>query len=320
MYRKSELLEIIMKKYNIHENNKISYDEIQEISKKEKIEIKDLLYLLEIRYNTAYKLKKEKQKYTKLKFNNYEGIKNKKIIAKGKIHTEEFFKLKSKLQLKSYTLIRMLGISTYEYNKAKKGKLEEIKVTDIKTKHIVKLIKLDFKYINKYTKGYYTKEKLQNICRERDISLEQFLKYYNKNQKHYKFNKLAIEQSKKGLWIGEDIRIPDEFIDKNYEKIAKYLRNITNKYSKINEWQIYKEDIIDETSISMYEKCGEIVKKFYFDTKLTMNIIIAKGKYIMYNLYRKKYKKNNIYYEEYDKKLLDHTSFLRDNRYNPQLF
>ena len=69
----------------------------------------------------------------------------------------------------------------------------------------------------------------------------------------------------------------------------------------------------------MYEKCGEIIKKFYFDTKLTMNIIIAKGKYIMYNLYRKKYKNNNIYYEQHDGKLLDHTPLLSDNRYNPQL-
>lgn len=61
MYRKSELLEIITSKYNIHENKKISFNEIKEISKKEKIEIKDLLYILEIKYNTAYKLKNGKQ-------------------------------------------------------------------------------------------------------------------------------------------------------------------------------------------------------------------------------------------------------------------
>lgn len=34
MYRKSELLEIITSKYNIHENKKISFNEIKEISKK----------------------------------------------------------------------------------------------------------------------------------------------------------------------------------------------------------------------------------------------------------------------------------------------
>ena len=90
MYRKSELLEIITRKYNIHENKKISFNEIQEISKKEKIEIKDLLYILEIKYNTAYKLKNGKQKYTKLKFNNHKGIKNRKIITQGKINKEEF--------------------------------------------------------------------------------------------------------------------------------------------------------------------------------------------------------------------------------------
>ena len=118
-----------------------------------------------------------------------------------------------------------------------------MKIIDVKTQHIVELIKLDFKYIDKYNKDYYSKEKLKEICKRRHINLDQFLKYYNKNPKHYKFNKIAIAKSKKGLWIGEDI--------------------------------------IEETIIKMYEKCGEIIKKFYFDTKLTMNIIIAKGKYIM---------------------------------------
>lgn len=319
MYRKSELLEIITRKYNIHENKKISFNEIQEISKKEKIEIKDLLYILEVKYNTAYKLKNGKQKYTKLKFNNYEGIKNRKMISQGKINKEEFLDLKRKLKVKNYTLIRTLGISIYKYNKMKNNELDEIKVTDVKTKHIVKLIKLDFKYINKYKNDYYSKEKLQKICKERNITLEQFLKYYNKNQSHYKFNKIAMEQSKKGLWIGENIRISNEFMNENYEKIARYLRNAANKYHKTNGWQIYKEDIIEETIISIYENCGEIVKKFYFNLRLTMNIIISKGRYIMYNLYRKKYKNNNIYYEEYETKLLDHTSFFRDNKYNPQL-
>ena len=213
----------------------------------------------------------------------------------------------------------MLGISIYKYNKIKNNELDEIKVTDVKTKHIVKLIKLDFKYINKYKNDYYSKEKLQKICKERNITLEQFLKYYNKNQSHYKFNKIAMEQSENGLWIGENIRISNEFMNENYEKIVRYLRNAANKYHKTNGWQIYKEDIIEETIVSIYENCGEIVKKFYFNLRLTMNIIISKGRYIMYNLYRKKYKNNNIYYEEYETKLLDHTSFLRDNKYNPQL-
>lgn len=128
----------------------------------------------------------------------------------------------------------MLGISIYKYNKMKNDELDEIKVTDVKTKHIVKLIKLDFKYINKYKNDYYSKEKLQKICKERNITLEQFLKYYNKNQSHYKFNKIAMEQSKKGLWIGENIRISNEFMNENYEKIARYLRNAANKYHKTN--------------------------------------------------------------------------------------
>lgn len=83
MYRKSELLETIKTKYNIHKKRKITFEEVKEISQTEKIEIKDILYLLEINSNTAYKLKNGIQKYTKLKFNNYQGIKN-NITRKNK--------------------------------------------------------------------------------------------------------------------------------------------------------------------------------------------------------------------------------------------
>lgn len=318
MYRNSELLEIIMKKYNMHKNTKINLKKLQKISQKEKIKMKDLLYLLEINANTIYKLKKETQKYTKLKFNSYNVLSCKKIIIQGKISKEEFIALKTKFKVKSYTLIRMLGISKYKYNKVKNGKLNEMKVIDVRAKHIVELIKLDFKYINKYSKSYYPKEILENICKARKISLDEFLRYYNKNPRHYKFNKMAMEQSEKGLWIGENIRMPDEFMNENYEKMVKYLRNIIKKYDKSDGWQIYKEDIVQDAIINIYEKCGEIVKKFYFDTNLIINIIIAKGKYIMFNLYRNKYMNYNVYYEKYDSKLLDHTLLLSDSRYDPQ--
>ena len=320
MYQNSELLEIIMKKHKIQENKKIRYNELQQISHEEKIEMKDLIFLLQISSSTINKLKKEKQKYTKLKFNKYQTTNFKDIISEGKISKEKFIMLKTEYKLKNYTLMRLLGISEYGYNKVKNGEKNEMSVTDIKIKHTVESVKLDFKYIKKYHQGYYSKEKLKDICKNRKISLDEFIKYYNKNPKHYKLNKLAITKSKKGLWIGENIRIPDEFLNKYYEKITRLLRKVSKLYDQTNGWQIYKEDIIQETILNIYERCGEIVKKFYFDIELTINILIVKGKYIMYNLYKSKYRNNNIYYDGYDSKLLDHTSFLSDNRYNPQTY
>lgn len=319
MYANSELLNYITKKYDLYKNKKINIEILQKISKNEKIEIKDLLCLLEISSNTSYKLKNKMQKYTKLKFNNYLGINYKKMINRDKITKEEFIKLKNKLDIKDYTLMRLLGISEYKYNKMKNDEVNEVLIIDVKIKHIVDLIKLDFKYIKKYEKKeYYSKDELEEICKERNISLEQFIKYFNNNPKHYKFNKIVIENSPKGLWIGSTLKMPDEFITKNYYKIKNRLEYIIIKYNKIINWYSYKEDLIEDAIMDIFQRCGDIVKKFYFDAKLTINILVLKCKYIMFNNYRKKYINNIIYYESYDNSFLDHSNLFRDDRYDPQ--
>lgn len=70
------------------------------------------------------KLKNETQKYMKLNFNQYEGIKARRFVNKEDIAYEQFTSLKIILNVKDYTLIRMLGISVYSYkliNNSKKG-------------------------------------------------------------------------------------------------------------------------------------------------------------------------------------------------------
>lgn len=66
------------------------------------------------------------------------------------------------------------------------------------------MIKIDLKYKKQ---DYYSKQELENICKERKILLDEFIKYYNTNPKHYKLNKVIIEKSPKGLWIGKSIKI-----------------------------------------------------------------------------------------------------------------
>lgn len=312
MYQQSELLETIMKKYHMHKNQKITFKEIQKIAQKEEIEIKDLICLLQISTSTLNKLKKEKQKYTNLRFDKYKTLSFQAIIKEGIIYKEQFEEIKNSNNLKKCTLLRLLGISTYRYKKSINSENTKMNVIDIKTRHIVELVKMDFKYIKKYKIGYYSKEILEDICQKRSITLEQFIKYYNRNPKHYKFNKIAISKSEKGLWIGEKIRVPDEFLSKYYDKITKLLKYNSQKYEKNNEWMIYREDIIQETILAIYESCGEIVKKFYFDTELILRILASKGKYIMYGIYKEKYNTNNVYYDGYDSKLLDHMSIMRD--------
>lgn len=314
----SDLLNYITKKYEIYKNAKITMEILEDISKNENIEMKDLLCLLEINTNTIYKLKKKQQRYTILKFNKYIGINCDKIILNGVIDKKEFIKLREELNMKNYTLVRLLGISRYKYNKLKNNQINKIRVIDVKIKHTVDLMKLDLKYIKSYKKNeYYSKEELENICQKRRITLEQFIKYYNINPKHYKLNKIVIEKSEKGLWIGENIKIPNDFVNQNFYEIQRKLYGVINKYNNIIKWYKYKEELVQDAIGDIFTKCGEIVKKFYFDINLTINILVAKCKYIMFNNYKKMHMSANIYYEDYAISI-DHLNLLKDNRYNPQ--
>lgn len=217
MHTNSKLLKYILKKYEFKTGSKLNYEFLIKISMQEKIEIKDLLCLLQIDYKTYYKLRKNSKSYTKIKFNKFDYEIDSKLERQGKITKYEFYKIQDELQIKRYTLIRILGASRYQYNKMNKDVNYEMKVMNIKLKHIVDLIKLDIKYIDKREEKYYTKSELKTYCRKNGIKLDTFLKYYNINQKHYKFNKLAIEKSEKGLWMDDnEIMLQNKFANENY--------------------------------------------------------------------------------------------------------
>ena len=286
------ILEKIKEKYKLKEGTKINIELLNKISRTENIAIKDLCCILQIEQKSLYLLNKGKRKYTKLKFNRYEKFEDMELIKRGKINKEIFKSTKEKNKIKNFTLIKKLGISSYMYYKMQRDEISEIQVIDIDIKHKVDLIRIDLKYLNKRRSAYYTKEDLEKICKDRGISLDQFLQYYSKNKKQYRLNEVALEKSKKGLWIGENIKMPDEFFKKNVTKLNQGLKQVANKVNKIIRCYQYKEDLIQDTIIKMYSECGNIVKKFYFDSKLLFNVLMVKAKYMMINIYRKNYRNN----------------------------
>ena len=309
----------IMKKYNIEEGSKINLNLIKEIAENEKIRINDLMCMLQISTDTMYRLRTKKQKYTKVVFDKYKGIKNKRLMKKEIIDYETFIKLKNKMELKPYGLIKRLGISKYSYQKLKQGEVTYVKIKDVRLQHIVDLIKIDFEYLKIDNKGYCKRQELDKLCKERRITLDDFLKYSGKNSKYYKLNRLAIEKCDEGLYIGSTCKIPNDFIERNYKEIMRRLTNIANKVSIILNCKSYKEDLVQEALNKLYEKCGDVVKKFYFDIKLVLNILMVKAKYIMFNILKREYKENkNIHYDELEKDYIDHLSFFRDDTYNPE--
>lgn len=315
----SNVLKKIIKKYKIVEKQYIELDLINKIHSQENISIKDLQYLFQISNSTMYNLRKCRQTKTKLDFNKSVGIKNKEILTKTVINYEDFNNLKNKLNVKNYSLVGMLGISEYSYNKMKNDITYKVIIKDTYIKYIVDLIKIDLKYQTQ-TSCYCSIRKIQNICKKRGITIKQFAEYYNSNSKHYKFNLMIIEKSSKGFWISSDTKISNEFISENYTEIMLRLNKIVKRFSFMINCNFYNEDLVSETFTELYLKCGNVVQNFYFDTNVLFNILMAKAKYIMFNIYMKKYKNQNTisYYSLCEETDIDRLDILKDNTYDPQ--
>lgn len=318
IYQNSKLLKIVFNRYNLRIGSKINYKVLNEISEYEKIEIKDLLCLLQINYNTYYKLRKNSKAYTRIKLNKYEYSIDDKLEKKGEITKYEFYRIQDDWQIKRDTLIRILGASKYQYNKMNKDDTYKMRIINIKIKHIVDLIKLDLKYLDKRNEKYYTKVEINYYCKQRGISLEMFLKYYSINLRHYKFNKLAIEKSDKGLWMNDvEMFLPQEFAEVNYLNLNRKCEKLAK--IKAKEWNC--EHLVEDFFRVGSDKIimgGLIVKKFYFDLQIVYNILMVKAKYAMLNYY-KKHQNKYIYFDKYEKKYSDHLNILRDEKNDPQI-
>lgn len=275
--------------------------------------------MLEISDCTMSKLRHGRQISTRLKFNKYNGINNKKLIQQKKLNYEKFNILKNKLNVKTYSLLKMLGITVYRYKKMKNDAKYEVIIKDIYIQHRVNLIKIDLKYQTKNSQ-YYSIRRMKNICKKRGINIYQFAEYYNNNPKHYKFNLMIIEKSSKGFWISLDNKIPNEFINKHYNELINRLTKISTNLFSSTEGNIYSEDLVQETINQLYFQCGIIIQNFYFDIKVLFNILMAKAKCYMLNIYRKKYRtKNVISYNSFsEKNNIDYINIFRDDKYDPQ--
>lgn len=312
MYQNSEVLEKIMKKYKIIPGMKLDIELLNKIMQLENMEINDLIYILNINKNTYYKLKREMQVHTKFKSNQYNSAEYFKY--EEKINRIEFCTIQNKLGIENSVLRKLLGITKYRYNKMMRNEEYEVYTIDIKARHIVKLMKIDFKYMKKYGDRYYKIKELNKYCSERNITIDEFAKYYNNNFRHYKFNKMIIEKSECGFWISGKVKLSDEFINENYNELFYRCERLSNKMAYMLNCRNLKEDFVDIAISKIVEDGGVIVKTFCFDTNLTINILMAKARYAMFNYYIKE-KKKMLYFYNGDNQYLDRLSLLKDEGY-----
>lgn len=164
----------------------------------------------------------------------------------------------------------ILGISYNSYGRCKyKGMNAIVKDSIVynKAKEIIQL------YVNR--PDMYSKELINNICKEYDISIEDFIVYVVIKSFGDISHMLEAMEENKGLWIGK-IRLSEEFANRNIDLITKIATQIVNrlwnKYIKKGD----KEDYIQEVILYMIENMGEVELNFGHNLDLFEHVIYVR--------------------------------------------
>ena len=178
------------------------------------------------------------------------------------------------------------------------------------------MIKIDLKYLEYYKERYYTKGEIEEICKKYNVKFIWFIKYIYPRKKNYYENLEILENSEKGLWIGENRNIDNEFLLKNFNHIQKACNCVAKNMSKVYNCDWLKDEMEFEAFIAIF-KNGITQKNFEYDEKYMINKLKYNAKFSALKYAVNKFKE--ISYEEILEN--EHESKnkiqLLDNTYNP---
>lgn len=240
---------------------------------------------------------------------------------KDKITSKLFYEIMEGEKIQLHDLILILGISQNNHKKLKEKiqcKMQiNLKPMEIKNmedvKHVIKMIKVDLKYLEYYKERYYTKEEIEEICKKYNVKFIWFIKYIYPRKKNYYEHLEILENSEKGLWIGENRNIDSDFLIKKYNYIQKACNCVAKNISKIYNCDWLKDDMEFEAFISIL-KNGLTQKNFEYDEKYMINKLKYNAKFTVLKYVVDKFKEKSyeeILENEYESKekiqLLDNT-------------
>ena len=204
-------------------------------------------------------------------------LKNREYIGKSVTYQElhELYKEYGK-GIEELEFARILGISFANYKSCKNKKTRAI-IRDGIAKDKVKEIML--LYLGK--PDCYSRDFINSICKEYDITFEDFITYVGLKGFFSSTNTAFLEQKEK-IWIGK-IRISEEFANANVDLIQSTARDVANiickKYGKNSDRIDYEQEVI----IYIIENLGAVEKNFGDNLKLFRHIILRSSqKYCEY--------------------------------------
>lgn len=145
--------------------------------------------------------------------------------------------------------IEILGLSYSNYRTCKNSKTR-VKIKD--TKALKKAKEIELLYFQ--TPGYYSKEVIEKICKEYQITIEEFIIYVTIKGFYDTTPYIEMLTKNNKLWIGKS-RLSEEFVNKH----AELLQEISNRVSR-KLCYIYgrkdQEDYAQDTLIYIIENMG----------------------------------------------------------------
>lgn len=117
---------------------------------------------------------------------------------------------------------------------------------------------------------FFTKEEIDKLCEEYDMSEKDFLNYvvlkynfqfYNETEESFRVNN--------GIWFGtKKIPLTQEFIYEFSDRLFALATGITKNLAKTYRLNKYEqEEIIQEIILTAMEECGELEKNFNYNTE-----------------------------------------------------
>lgn len=280
---------------------KINYSHLNRLCNKYKINIYILNKILNISKDQYYNLRKgQKNIYLRPPTDEkeimsdllVEELKYEKYITKKQV---DFFKQKYSLTYDEICFA--LKVKTSNFKKLINGFTKKMRIDlqnqfeknkllqDIKLK--IDRLKMDIKYI--YGEGFFTQSQIRKLCKKYEIEIDDFIRSLCNTEKSYLFIKVALRENPDGIFIGDEHKLSDNFVNKYEKRLENMCRKITNKYCYFSYLTTEKQDISQEAFMFLFQKCGIIEKNFSYDENLLFNILANKIKYFVIGKRNKRY-------------------------------
>lgn len=279
-------------------------------------------YILGIKYNTFRSLKSDSKNAIILKhiylFDDYEKERIYKEILEtfhltdgAFITYDKFIEISNNYSdIDDDMLCSILGISwlnfrSMKYNNKKVGIYNGV-------------IKEKMYFIKKHflEDRFYSKEELEQILHDYNVTLENFICYFINNRRYFYPNDyMEAFNTNGGLYIGK-FSCSNEFIENSYDIISKKLKPLICRLERRN-FLFQREDILQQCMLYLYKNCGDLERNFSFTPKLFDKIIQRIEKMItgmLVNLYHNRLLEISINDERYFYDSVDKNPVLIDKK------